>query len=64
MKAQQCVDQRGFSGAVGAKQADCLALQLSCEPIEHDAIPEPDFQSLEIDDAHVILLRCAGVLVP
>jgi hypothetical protein len=32
-------------------------LQRARESIEYDAIAEPDFQSLEVDDAHVTLLR-------
>ena len=57
MKSQQSVDQRGFSRAVGTEQPDGITLQLSCEPVQHGAGSKPNFQPIEINHAHVTLLR-------
>jgi hypothetical protein len=57
MEAEQSIDQRGFTSAIGPEQAYGLALQLSREAIQNGPATQSYFQAVKINDAHVTLLR-------
>jgi len=57
MKTKKRVNQGRLTGPVRSKKSDRLSAQLTREPVENNTVGEPDFQVLQVDDAHISSLR-------